>query len=106
MLYATDATSQSEAGAALWPQRQLTVAIETTAIPDTVADDIGWGTRLPFYTNELPLLWGRPLDDGALLAGRELVPFDGTTDTEAEFAAAAARLRARIRATAPCALDD
>ena len=99
VLFATDAT---DAGTRrLWPQRQLTVAMETTVIPDDLADEIGWRDRRPFYTNELPLLWGRALDDGALLAGRELVPLDDSASFEPAFQQASARLIARIRGLHP-----
>lgn len=98
VLYATDAT---DAGTRrLWPHRQLTVALETTAISDDLANEIGWRDRLPFYTNELPLLWGRTLDDGALLAGRELVPLDDDP-LDLAFEHASATLLARIRALHP-----
>jgi glycine/D-amino acid oxidase-like deaminating enzyme len=99
VLFATDAT---DAGTRrLWPQRQLTVAMETTVIPDDLADEIGWRDRRPFYTNELPLLWGRVLDDGAMLAGRELVPVDDSASFEPAFQQASARLIARIRGLHP-----
>jgi glycine/D-amino acid oxidase-like deaminating enzyme len=94
VLFATDATDASTR--ALWPQRQLTVALETTSISDDVATEIGWRDRLPFYTNELPLLWGRTLEDGALLAGRELVPLDAEPLDQA-FQQASARLLSRVR---------
>ena len=75
--------------------------METTTIPDDLADEIGWRDRRPFYTNELPLLWGRALEDGALLAGRELVPLDDSTSFEPAFEQASARLIARIRGLHP-----
>jgi gamma-glutamylputrescine oxidase len=98
VLYATDATDA--ATRRLWPQRQLTVALETAPVLDALAEEIGWRDRLPFYTNELPLLWGRTLDDGALLAGRELVPIDADP-LELAFERASATLLARIRALHP-----
>jgi glycine/D-amino acid oxidase-like deaminating enzyme len=101
VLVATDATSESPDGMRRWPQRQLTIAIETAVVPDAVADEIGWSARLPFYTNELPLLWGRALDDGALLAGRELVPLDGSADLDTACAKAAVTLEQRVRGLHP-----
>ena len=41
--------------------------------PDLL-DAIGLGARQPFYTRDLPLLWGRLLPDGTILFGRELLP--------------------------------
>lgn len=77
VVFAVDATSRSsEPEIDLWPVRQLTVAVETYPVLEVVTDAMGWRDRLPFYTNELPLLWGRGLDDGGLLIGRELVPVD------------------------------
>jgi glycine/D-amino acid oxidase-like deaminating enzyme len=98
VLCATDATEDRTRN--LWPLRQLTVALETAPILDDLANEIGWRERLPFYTNELPLLWGRTLDNGALLAGRELVPLD-TDRLDLAFEEASARLLARIRSLHP-----
>lgn len=104
VLVCVDATSRADGGADPWPLRQLTIALETDVLPDRVADAMGWRDRLPFYTNELPLLWGRAMDDGAMVAGRELVPIDATADAAVVARAideAGARLTSRIRGLHP-----
>ncbi len=99
---AVDATSRGDPDD-FWTERSLTVALETDVVPDAVARAIGWHDRLPFYTNELPLLWGRSLDNGAMLMGRELLP---VSDLPADawrqsIAEAGARLTARLRGLHP-----
>jgi sarcosine oxidase subunit beta len=98
---AMDATCATP-GTDRWPVRALTVALETQQLPDDVASAIGWHDRRPFYTNQLPLLWGRAAADGGLIAGRELIqPADDDRVTADEVRAAGARLLARIRALHP-----
>lgn len=105
VLVAVDATSHSGASDR-WPVRKLTIALATTPIGDDLASAIGWRTRLPFYTNDLPLLWGRALDDGAMIVGRELIDLDevaAQTDFEIRRAIeeAGKRLLARARRLHP-----
>lgn len=102
LLMMVDATSVPDAGDP-WPTRQLTIALETATVSDAIADAIGWRSRLPFYTNELPLLWGRSMDDGAMVAGRELVPMANhdRASLAAAIAAAGARLTTRVRGLHP-----
>jgi len=46
-----------------------TVAVATEPLPDTVFEAIGWATRTPFYTLDLPYLWGRATADGRAVIG-------------------------------------
>ncbi len=98
-----DATARPTDAPDPWPQRLLTIALETDVVTNGTAAAIGWSDRRPFYTNELPLLWGRSLADGAMIAGRELVSIenDRPADLPAAIAAAGARLTARIRGLHP-----
>lgn len=102
VLVATDATAVS-AGFDPWPVRRLTVAVETTPASDAQLDAAGWRDRQPFYTNELPLLWGRMLPGGGVLVGRELLDIGLISSRELACAidAAALRLAARIRGLHP-----
>jgi glycine/D-amino acid oxidase-like deaminating enzyme len=86
-----------------WPTRVYTVALETEAIDAERAAAAGWSDRMPFYTNELPLLWGRATSDGSLLAGRELVAIEQESDADlaSDLTAAGDRLIARVRALHP-----
>lgn len=82
-----------------WPVRFLTVAIEIEQPGDDRLDAIGWRDRRPFYTNDLPLLWGRVVPGGGVLIGRELIDFAtiGPATIERSVVAARDRLLARAR---------
>ena len=84
-----------------WEQRTITVALQTVAEAQ-LAEDIG--LRQPFYTRELPLLWGRTLPDGSLLFGRELIAWPAAGPPGAlrvQLAAAGDRLIERVRGLHP-----
>lgn len=89
-----------------WPERLIAVVLETQPLPPDVIDAIGWSERLPFYTTDLPLLWGRLLPSGGMLVGRELVDTDlKAPKLERAVSAAGVRLGARLRRLHP-ALSD
>ena len=46
-----------------------TIAVATEPLADAVFDAIGWSTRTPFYTLDLPYLWGRVTADGRMVMG-------------------------------------
>jgi glycine/D-amino acid oxidase-like deaminating enzyme len=50
-----------------------TIALATEPLADEVLEAIGWGTRTPFYTLDLPYLWGRLTADGRAVIGAGLV---------------------------------
>jgi glycine/D-amino acid oxidase-like deaminating enzyme len=50
-----------------------TIALATEPLSDAVLDEIGWATRMPFYTLDLPYLWGRVTADGRAVIGAGLV---------------------------------
>jgi glycine/D-amino acid oxidase-like deaminating enzyme len=50
-----------------------TIAIATEPLTDADLDAIGWGSRTPFYTLDLPYLWGRVTADGRAVIGAGLV---------------------------------
>jgi glycine/D-amino acid oxidase-like deaminating enzyme len=84
----------------------LTLAICTEPLdPETIAS-IGLRGGTPFYTADLPYLWGRPLADGRLIFGSGLA-FDPSGDLsriqirEGDAAAALASLEARVRGLHP-----
>lgn len=87
-----------------WTERTLTIALQTTPAPRPTIAAIGLESRQPFYTRELPLLWGRPLRDGSLLFGRELTAFPWGTPPgviAARVAEAGERLATRVRGLHP-----
>jgi gamma-glutamylputrescine oxidase len=103
VVMAVDAVSWQTSGDH-WPQRSLTVALQTTVADAELPVALGLAPHQPFYTNESPLLWGRPLADGSLMFGRELVAFpweQSADETRALIAAAGARLAARVRGLHP-----
>jgi gamma-glutamylputrescine oxidase len=88
----------------------LTLALATAPLDDATLAAIGLGARLPFYTQDLPYLWGRVLDDGRMILGAGLA-FDpegalGRIDVRSgEAAAALADLEARVRGFHPALKD-
>ena len=90
-----------------WPTRHLTVALETEPVADETLAEMGWDDRLPFYTNDLPLLWGRVLDSRGILAGRELMSLEDMKDRDigAAIEDAGRTLTARVRALHPALAD-
>jgi gamma-glutamylputrescine oxidase len=84
----------------------LTLALATDPLDDATLVSIGLGERRPFYTADLPYLWGRPLPDGRLVVGSGLVfPDDGdprsVSIAHPEAEAALTRLETRLRGFHP-----
>ncbi|MEO8482943.1 MAG: FAD-binding oxidoreductase [Acidobacteriota bacterium] len=106
VVLATDASSHPR-GVDPWPVRAITVVIETTRPSLRMMQRSGWPEHQPFYTNDLPLLWGRRLPSGGLLVGRELlVDREGHgTDLERAIHAGGLRLGARVRGLHPAFVD-
>jgi glycine/D-amino acid oxidase-like deaminating enzyme len=78
VLIATNAGSVDLAGS-LFAGREpaepkLTFALATTRITKQQLAAIGMKSKRPFYTVDLPYLWGRMLPDGRLIFGSGLVP--------------------------------
>lgn len=55
-------------------ERKLTFAFATAPLSKKQLTEIGMSSRRPFYTVDLPYLWGRLLDNGRLIFGSGLVP--------------------------------
>lgn len=69
---------------------KLTFAIATSPMSKRQMAAIGLGSKRPFYTVDLPYLWGRQLPDGRLIFGSGLVPgFDQSIRKEPQKAGAA-----------------
>jgi glycine/D-amino acid oxidase-like deaminating enzyme len=82
----------------------LTVALQSDQVEPDLPDAIGLGARQPFYTRDLPLLWGRLLPDSTFVFGRELMPFPRETIPGAlstQLSSAGDRLIARVRGLHP-----
>jgi gamma-glutamylputrescine oxidase len=50
-----------------------TIAVATEPLSDTAFEAMGWGSRTPFYTLDLPYLWGRVTVEGRLVIGAGLI---------------------------------
>jgi|SRR5580704_3003165 glycine/D-amino acid oxidase-like deaminating enzyme len=110
VLYATNAFSLELSGLADRAESTFTLAVATEPLPSSVLEAIGLGERKPFYTVDLPYLWGRPLGD-ALIFGSGLVHFDDWRELEeldirkGEAATMFERLETRIRGFHPMLRD-
>jgi glycine/D-amino acid oxidase-like deaminating enzyme len=74
VLFATNAYSLELTG---WKNRAescFTIAVATEPLTDTVVDEVGLGEGKPFYTVDLPYLWGRLLGK-QIIFGSGLVHF-------------------------------
>jgi len=105
-LYATNAFSLELSGLADRAESTFTLAVATEHLAGNVLEGIGLGERKPFYTVDLPYLWGRPLGD-ALIFGSGLAHFDDWRELEeldirqGEAAVMFDRLETRIRGFHP-----
>jgi len=88
----------------------LTFAIATEPLDGATLAAIGLGSRLPFYTQDLPYLWGRVLADGRVIFGAGLAfePSGALARIDicsGEAAAALTVLEARVRGLHPALAD-
>jgi gamma-glutamylputrescine oxidase len=87
-----------------WSERDITVTLQTEPIARDTLAAVGLGGHQPFFTRDLPLLWGRVMSDRSLLVGRELLPFplgDAHDQSGSVMAAAGERLVQRVRRLHP-----
>jgi glycine/D-amino acid oxidase-like deaminating enzyme len=73
VVFATSAFCLPLLGLQDWAGGVHTIALATEPLPDAVFDAIGWATRTPFYTLDLPYLWGRVTADGRAVIGAGLI---------------------------------
>jgi glycine/D-amino acid oxidase-like deaminating enzyme len=74
ILLATNAFSLELSGLRTAAAPKLTFALATAPLSTTQVKAIGLSSRRPFYTVDLPYLWGRLLDSNAVVFGAGLVP--------------------------------
>jgi len=80
ILLATNALSLDIAHLKRGMHPKLTLAAATAPIYDGRLEELGLAHRKPFYTNDLPYLWGRVCPDNSIVWGAGLVdPPDGGT---------------------------
>ncbi len=79
VVFATSAFCLPLLGLQDWAGGVHTIALATEPLPGAVFDAIGWATGTPFYTLDLPYLWGRATADGRAVIGAGLI---GRSDVE------------------------
>lgn len=78
ILLAVNALSLGLSGLRGSTQSKLTLAMATAPLSLSQLKTIGLSSRRPFYTVDLPYLWGRLLDSNGLVFGAGLVPAPAT----------------------------
>jgi len=74
ILLATNAFSLELSGLSASAAPRLTLAMATAPLSPSQLKTIGLSSGRPFYTVDLPYLWGRLLDSGGVIFGAGLVP--------------------------------
>jgi gamma-glutamylputrescine oxidase len=84
----------------------LTFACATEPLDASTLSAIGLGDGMPFYTTDLPYLWGRTVADGSVIFGAGLVfgepsDLENADVNEGESMAVLERLQGRVRGLHP-----
>jgi glycine/D-amino acid oxidase-like deaminating enzyme len=82
VLFATNAMELDASGLARLAQPKFTMAAATAPLTEDQLEAIGLGERKPFYTVDLPYLWGRVLRDNGIVWGAGLVHLDDWRELE------------------------
>ncbi len=107
VLLATNAFELELSGLVNYAQPKFTFAVATAALEESRIESIGLAQRKPFYTIDLPYLWGRVLTSNQVIFGgglthpnnwREMEEIDITSGQPAELLAA---LQQRVRGFHP-----
>lgn len=86
---------------------RITLAIATEPLGSEALHDLGLDNRKPFYTADLPYLWGRTCSDNSIIFGGGLVAAAGSADLSSvsihspEASALFASLENRVRGLHP-----
>jgi gamma-glutamylputrescine oxidase len=80
VLIATNAESLELSGLAGKAEPKLTLALATEPLSDAQLASLGLATGKPFYTVDLPYLWGRPLHRNQVMFGSGLVAVNDWRD--------------------------
>jgi glycine/D-amino acid oxidase-like deaminating enzyme len=85
-----------------FPTRMMSFSLETERVDEGTLRRLGLWPRRPFYTQELPLLWGRPTPFGSLIFGREVCELDrDEAMLGRQISEAGDRLAKRVRSLHP-----
>lgn len=88
VVFATSAFCLPLLGLQDWAGGVHTIALATEPLADAVFDVIGWATRTPFYTLDLPYLWGRVTAEGRAVIGAGLIGHDDVENARVDSAEA------------------
>jgi glycine/D-amino acid oxidase-like deaminating enzyme len=107
VLLATNAMSLELNGLVGHAEPKFTLALATAPLSAGDMEKVGLASGKPFYTIDLPYLWGRVLETNRLVFGSGLVHLNGWRDLEAldieagEAAELMTRLEGRVRGLHP-----
>ena len=107
ILFATNAQSLELSGLARRAQAKFTLALATEPLKPKQLEAVGLGQRKPFYTLDLPYLWGRVLANDGVVFGAGLVDVRGSRELGAinvafgETAEKLSSLERRVRGLHP-----
>jgi glycine/D-amino acid oxidase-like deaminating enzyme len=107
IIIATNALSLKLSGVEAGTHPKLTLAVATEPVTSDQLAQLGLAERKPFYTSDLPYLWGRVREDNSIIFGAGLVQAPHSDDlNDVDIAAAEARqifdsLEMRVRGLHP-----
>ncbi|MGA2484261.1 MAG: FAD-binding oxidoreductase [Candidatus Acidiferrales bacterium] len=107
VLFATNAQSLELSGLVGRAEPTFTLAVATEPLTPAQLETLGLASRKPFYTVDLPYLWGRLLANNGVVFGSGLVYLNGWRDlggldvAAREAAELIARLERRVRGLHP-----
>jgi glycine/D-amino acid oxidase-like deaminating enzyme len=110
-IFATNAQALEITGLAGRAQPKITLAVATEPLQEDQLEAIGLAGRNPFYTIDLPYLWGRVMANGGVVWGGGLVHVDNWQElanvdvATGEAAALLDRLEQRVRGLHPALRD-
>jgi glycine/D-amino acid oxidase-like deaminating enzyme len=107
IIFATNALSLRLSGLDQGSHPRLTLAVATEPVSEETLEKIGLAQRKPFYTTDLPYLWGRVCRDNSIIFGAGLVQspdsddLDGVDISAAEPSRIFAALEERVHGLHP-----
>lgn len=97
VLLATNAGSLNLSSAGSHAEAKLTFALATGPLSEGQLRSLGLSTRRPFYTVDLPYLWGRALENNGVIFGAGLVPLPANSGSPFSSSNAKQRRRSGFR---------
>jgi len=107
VLIATNAESLELSDLSRGAEPKFTLALATAPLTDSQLNDIGLSSQRPFYTVDMPYLWGRPLHGNQVIFGSGLVHLNNWSEllgldiSHGEAGGLMRLLESRVRALHP-----